>query len=138
MKGSFFSSRRLGPWWGQVSGMEKDPDFRLPKPSVQGLRGREHTAAAFLLRTTSLLTKTAYDPLGFFTARKRLKSRSCLGWKAAAACSQPLRPCALLLRAKVRAVFRTAPWPLPQASPLMSLFLSRPFAHRALVGVLLI
>jgi len=36
-----------------VNGTEKDPDFRLPKPSAQGLRGREHAAAAFLPRTYS-------------------------------------------------------------------------------------
>jgi len=37
-----------------VSGTEKDPDFRLPKPSAQGLRGRKHgAAAAFLSQTYS-------------------------------------------------------------------------------------
>ena len=85
--------------------------------SAQGLRGREHAAAAFLPRTypgTSPLTKTAYSPLG--GGRKGLKSKPCLGWKAAAACSQPLRPCALLPRAKVRAVFLTAPLPLARFS----------------------
>jgi len=51
-----------------VSGTEKDPDFRLPKPSAQGLRDREHAAAVFLPRTTSTLTNTAHSPLGIFTA----------------------------------------------------------------------
>ena len=68
-----------------------------------------------LIPGTSPLTKTAYSPLG--GGRKGLKSKPCLGWKAAAACSQPLRPCALLPRAKVRAVFLTAPLPLQQDSP---------------------
>ena len=56
-----------------MSGTEKDLEFRLPKPSAQGLRGQEHAAAAFFLRTTFPLTKTVYDSLGAFHGTKTFK-----------------------------------------------------------------
>ena len=58
-----------------MSCTKKDPDFLLPKPTAQGLRGREHAAAAFLIPGTSPLAKTAYGLLGVLLPRAKVRAR---------------------------------------------------------------